>query len=213
MPVKRPTQVVVIDDHEIIRVGLRSMLDRERDINVIGTAETGERGLELVEHLQPDVAVVDYNLPGMSGVELCAEIASRWPSIHVVMLTTFLDDAVIRNSLDAGARAYVCKDVEGRDLKRAIRNVTNGESVLDPKVTGRVIRWARARSSSHASPLSKREVDVLRLVARGFSNREVAEQLLVSVNTVKTCLSRAMRKLGCHNRSQSVALAARRGLL
>lgn len=213
MPVKRPTQVVVIDDHEIVRVGLRSMLDRERDINVIGTAGTGERGLELIEHLQPDVAVVDYNLPRMSGVELCAEIASRWPNVHVVMLTTFLDDAVIRNSLDAGARAYVCKDVEGRDLKRAIRNVTNGESVLDPKVTGRVIRWARARSSTHASPLSKREVDVLRLVARGFSNREAAEKLHVSVNTVKTCLSRAMRKLGCHNRSQSVALAAKQGLL
>lgn len=211
MSLGRPMQVVVVDDHEVVRIGLRSLLDRERDINVVGTAETGERGLEVVEHLRPDVAVIDYNLPGMSGVELCAEIVNRWPDIRVVMLTTFLDDAVIRNSLDAGASAYVCKDVESRDLKRAIRQVSNGEAVLDPKVTGRVIGWAR--SHRYPAPLSKREVDVLRLVARGFSNREVGEELELSVNTVKTLLVRAMRKLGCHSRSQSVAVAAKRGLL
>ena len=210
---KRAVRIVVVDDHEIVRVGVRSLLDREADINVIGTAPTGEKGLELIGTLQPDVAVLDYNLPGMSGVELCAEVVRRWPDIHVVMLTTFLDDAVIRNSLDAGAKAYVYKDVEGRDLKRAIRTVASGEAVIDNKAASRVMRWARGGSSRGPVPLSPREVDVLRQVVRGLTNREIAGELGVTINTVKTCLHRALRKLGCHSRTQAAAVAAKRGLL
>jgi len=209
----RPVNVVVVDDHEIVRVGVRSLLDREADLNVIGTAPTGERGLELIGALQPDVAVLDYNLPGMSGVELCAEVVRRWPEIHVVMLTTFLDDVVIRNSLDAGAKAYVYKDVEGRDLKRAIRSVASGDAVIDDKAASRVMRWARAGSSREPRPLSPREVDVLRQVVRGLNNREIAGELGLSINTVKTCLTRALHKLGCHSRTQAAAVAAKRGLL
>jgi len=210
---KRAVRIVVVDDHEIVRVGVRSLLDREEEINVIGTAPTGEKGLELIGTLQPDVAVLDYNLPGMSGVELCAEVVRRWPDIHVVMLTTFLDDAVIRNSLDAGAKAYVYKDVEGRDLKRAIRTVASGEAVIDNKAASRVMRWARGGSSRGPVPLSPREVDVLRQVVRGLTNREIAGELGVTINTVKTCLHRALRKLGCHSRTQAAAVAAKRGLL
>jgi len=209
----RPLRVVVVDDHEIVRVGVRSLLDRESDLDVIGTAPTGETGLELIGTLQPDVAVLDYNLPGMTGVELCAEIVRRWPEIHVVMLTTFLDDVVIRNSLDAGAKAYVYKDVEGRDLKRAIRTVASGDAVIDDKAASRMMRWARAGSSRDPRPLSRREVDVLRQVVRGLNNRDIAAELGVSINTVKTCLTRALRKLGCHSRTQAAALAAKRGLL
>lgn len=204
----RPVQVVVVDDHEIVRMGVQALLDREQDINVIGTAPDGEHGLELIEQLRPDVAVIDYSLPGMSGVEVCAQITTRWPDIHVVMLTTFLDDAVIRDSLDAGAKAYVYKDVEGRDLKRAIRKVASGEAVLDARVAGRIMRWTRT-----SSPLSNREVATLRLVARGLMNREIAEALDVSINTVKTYLSRAIHKMGCRSRTQAAAMAAKRGLL
>lgn len=211
---KTPIQVIVIDDHEIVRIGLRSLLDHESDINVIGTAATGERGVALIERLQPDVAIVDYNLPGMSGVEVCAEVTTRWPNVRVVILTTFLDDAVVRNSLDAGAKAYVYKDVEGLALKRALRKVAKGDEVLDAKVADRVTRWAHAESARSAPPLSGREVDVLRLVARGLTNREVAKELGVSINTAKTCLSRAMHKLGATTgRAQAAALAAKRGLL
>jgi DNA-binding NarL/FixJ family response regulator len=129
------------------------------------------------------------------------------------MLTTFLDDAVIRNSLDAGAKAYVYKDVEGRDLKRAIRTVANGEAVIHDKAAARVMQWARSGSSRDPVPLSRREVDVLRHVARGRTNGEIAAELDISINTVKTCLNRALRKLGCHSRTQAAALAAKRGLL
>jgi DNA-binding NarL/FixJ family response regulator len=209
----RPIRVIVVDDHEIVRVGVRSLLDREHDINVIGTAATGERGLELIGSLQPDVAVLDYNLPGMSGVELCGEIVRRWPEVHVVILTTFLDDNVIRNSIDAGAKAYVYKDVEGRDLKRAVRSVAAGHPVIDGKAAARVLRLARTGSSRDPVALSPREVDVLRLVARGQMNAEIGRTLGISINTVKTCLNRALKKLGCHSRTHAAAVAAKRGLL
>jgi DNA-binding NarL/FixJ family response regulator len=207
-----PIQVVVVDDHEIVRLGLRAMLDREDDINVIGTAADGHQGLDVIGQLQPDVAVIDYSLPGMSGVELCGEVRKRWDDIRVVMLTTFLDEFVIRSSLLAGAQAYVYKDVEGLDLKRAIRTVANGQSVLDPNVTGFVIRWASSGAGDLVS-LSGREVDILRLVVRGRSNQQIADELHVSINTVKTCLGRVYRKLDCHNRSQAASLAASRGFL
>jgi two-component system response regulator DevR len=209
----RPIQVIVVDDHEIVRVGVRSLLDREHDINVIGTAGTGERGLELIGSLQPDVAVLDYNLPGMSGVELCGEIVRRWPKIHVVILTTFLDDNVIRNSIDAGAKAYVYKDVEGRDLKRAVRSVAAGHPVIDGKAAARVLRLARSGSSRDPVALSPREVDILRLVTRGLTNGEIGKTLGISINTVKTCLNRALKKLGCHSRAHAASVAAKRGLL
>ncbi len=208
-----PISVVVVDDHEIVRVGVRSLLDREHDINVIGTASTGERGFELIGTLHPDVAVLDYNLPGMSGVELCAEIVRRWPDIHVVILTTFLDDNVIRNSIDAGAKAYVYKDVEGRDLKRAVRSVAAGAPVIDGKAAARVLRLARTGSSRDPVALSPRETDILRLVTRGLTNSAIGAELGISINTVKTCLNRALSKLGCHSRSAAAAVAAKRGLL
>jgi DNA-binding NarL/FixJ family response regulator len=206
-------EVVIVDDHELVRLGLRGLLDRERDINVVGTAPDGERGLELIERFRPSVAVIDYNLPGMSGVELCEEVVRSCSDCRVVILTTFLDDAVIRNSIDAGAKAFVYKDVEGRDLMRAIRKVANGESVLDTRVAGRVMRWARARPTSEAATLSKRELEVLRLVSLGYTNRNIAEELSLSINTVKTCMLRMLRKLGCHSRVQAVSLATKRGLL
>src|SRR4029079_15017576 len=136
---------------------------------------SGERGLELMASLRPDVAVLDYNLPGMSGVEICAEIVRRWPETHVLILTTFLDDNVIRNSIEAGAKAYVYKDVEGRDLKRAVRSVAAGNPVIDGKAAARVMRLARSGSSRDPVALSARETDILRLVARGMTNNEIGK--------------------------------------
>jgi len=209
----RPVRVVVVDDHEIVRAGVRSMLDGESDLNVIGTAPTGEKGLELIGALQPDVAVLDYQLPGMSGVELCAEVVRRWPEINVVMLTTFLDDVVIRNSFDAGAKAYVYKDVEGLDLKRAIRSVASSDAVIEDEAPPRSLRSSVNGSSREPRPLSPREVEILRYVVRGLNNRAIASELGLSINTIKTCLTRATRKLGCHSRTQAAAVAAKRGLL
>jgi DNA-binding NarL/FixJ family response regulator len=209
-----PVRVVVVDDHEIIRAGLSALLGRESDIHVVGMASTGEEGLELIADLKPDVAVVDYSLPRMSGVELCEEVVKQHSDTAVVVLTSFMHDEVILKAVEAGAQAYVYKDVEGRELKRAIRAVANGEAVLDPKVTARVLRWAHRRSVGYGDgALSLREIEVLRLVARGGTNRKIADEMHVSENTVKTYLRRALEKLDCHSRSEAAALAAQRGLL
>lgn len=209
-----PVRVVVIDDHEIVRAGLGALLGRESDIHVVGMAATGEEGLDLIAELRPDVAVVDYSLPRMSGVEVCEEVVEKHGDTAVVVLTSFMHDEVILKSVEAGARAYVYKDIAGRDLKRAIRAVAKGEAILDPKVTARVLRWAHRRSVGYGEgALSLREIEVLRLVAKGGTNKDIADDMHVSENTVKTYLRRALEKLDCHSRSEAAAVAARRGLL
>lgn len=209
-----PVRVVVVDDHEIVRQGLAAMLTRDSDISVVGTAEDGEQGFQVIARLRPQVAVVDYSLPRMSGVELCEKIVESCPETGVIVLTAFNHDDVILKSMEAGAKAYVCKDIDGDELQRAIRAVAAGGSVLDPQVTSRVMRWAHRRNRGYGDDtLSLREIEVLRLVARGQTNKDIADTLHVSENTVKTYLRRALEKLNCHTRSEAAATAAKRGLL
>lgn len=207
-------RVVVVDDHEIVRAGLATLLAREPDIHVVGLAGDGNQALDVIRDVQPDVAVVDYRLPGMTGVELCERLRATAPSVAVVMLTTYLEDAVVRRALEAGARAFVYKDVQAHDLARAIRSVAKGDAVLDPKVAGRVAQWAQKRRLVAADvALSSRETEVIRLVAKGMQNRDIAAELHVSVNTVRTYLQRTLAKLGCQSRTEAAAVAAQRGLL
>lgn len=210
-------RVVLVDDHEIVRAGLRSLLSKEPDIHIIGVAETPDEGLRLIQELRPDVAVVDYSLPGMTGTTLCEAIVKRHPEVSVIILTTYLDDHVVRQSIRAGAKAFVYKDVEAKDLMRAIRAVASGESVLDPKVAGRVMKWAnksdKRRVIGATPPLSVRELEALRLAAKGATNPKIAQHMGVTANTVKTYLDRALAKLGCHSRAEAAALASKWGLL
>jgi DNA-binding NarL/FixJ family response regulator len=209
-----PVRVVVVDDHEIVRSGFSALLDREPDIDVVGMASTGEEGLDLIADLRPDVAVVDYSLPRMSGVELCEKVVGRHPKTAVVILTGFMEGEVVRKALDAGARGYVYKDVDGRELKKTIRAVAHGDTVFDSKATAWILRWAHRRSDGNgADALSFREIEVLRLVAGGATNKAIADSMFVSENTVKTYLRRALEKLDCHSRSEAAVVAARRGLL
>lgn len=207
-------RVVVVDDHEIVRAGLAAMLSREADFKIVGTAEDGEEGFEMISAMRPQVAVIDYSLPRMSGVELCEKVLVDLPGTACIVLTGYTHDDVILKAMEAGAKAYVCKDIDGSELKRAIRAVVDGGAVLDPKVTSRVMQWAHRRNTGYGDDtLSLREIEVLRLVARGGTNRDIAESLHVSENTVKTYLRRALEKLNCHTRSEAAATAARRGLL
>ena len=209
-----PVRVVVVDDHEIVRAGLSALLGREPDIHLVGVAADGEEGVNLIADLRPEVAVIDYSLPRMSGIEVCDEIVRRFPETAVIVLTTYLSDDVILRSVEVGAQAFVYKDVDAEDLKRAIRAVTRGETVLDPKVAGRVMQWAnRRRAAGRNSVLSVQETEVLRLASRGGTNKDIAEAMQVSENTIKTYLRRVMEKLDCHSRSEAAAIAARRGLL
>ncbi|MHB8664945.1 MAG: response regulator transcription factor [Acidimicrobiales bacterium] len=209
-----PIRVVIIDDHEIVRAGLTTLLASEPQIHVLGTAADGPAGLQLIGELRPDIAVVDYSMPQMTGVEVCSEVRARYPQVAVIILTNFLTDEVLAGVIDAGAQGFVYKDVDSADLKRAIRAVARGESVLDPKVAGRVAEWAhRRRFGPLDQPLTVRETEVLRLVARGATNHEIADQLALSENTVHSYIRRILFKLDCHNRTEAAAIAARRGLL
>jgi two-component system response regulator DevR len=209
----RQVRVVVVDDFEIVREGLSGLLSREPDIDVVGLAENAEEGAELIASLEPDVAVIDYMLPGMSGIELCEIVTERHPNVNVVMLTTYLDNEFIRSSIEAGAKAYVYKDVEAKDLKRAVRAVSRGESVLDARIVGQVMRWARRDQAQPGGSLTQREIAVLRLVSRGATNEEIGRTLHLSANTIKTYLSRALRKLGCNTRAEAATVAMKRGLI
>ena len=207
-------RVVIIDDHEIVRAGLSAILSRESGIELAGVAGSGEDGLRLIADVRPDIAVVDYSLPGMTGVELCERITEQHRGVAVILLTTFLEDNVINGALDAGARAFVYKDIGGVDLKRAIRAVAAGDPVIDPKIAGRVAKWqGERRYASDEARLSRREIQVLRLVARGMSNKDVAAAMGLSENTIRTYMRRVLAKLGCHSRSEAAAVASRRGLL
>lgn len=209
-----PVRVVLVDDHEIVRAGVASLLARQPDIEVVGSASSGEAGIVLVRDLAPDILVVDYRMAGMSGIEVAERVRDEHPEVAVIVLTTSLDDEVVLRSLQAGVRAYVYKDVGAEELIRAVRAVAAGEAVLDPAVTARVIAWAGQRRFAPAEQvLTAREIDILRLVAAGEQNKEIATELMVSQNTVKTYLTRAMHKLGCTSRSEAVALASSRGLL
>ncbi|HVF75739.1 MAG TPA: response regulator transcription factor [Acidimicrobiales bacterium] len=210
----QPVRVIVVDDQEIVRAGVSSLLCKSVDIHLVGTAANGEDALDLMALLQPDVAVVDYSLPRMTGVEVCEEASERFPDTAVVILTDESNDDVVRRSIEAGARAYLYKDVEGNELNRAVHAVANGETVLDTKVAGRVARWAyRGVNRARGVRLSSQETKVLRLVAEGESTAGIAKLLCLSENTVKTYVRRLLDKLECHSRTEAAAIAAKRGLL
>lgn len=214
MTLLEQVRVLIVDDHEIVRAGLVALLRREKDIQVVGQAADAEDALSIFDECKPDVAVVDYGLPGMSGLELCERIIRLHPDFPVVILTNYMADDVLRNAVDAGARAYIYKDIEGKELMRAIRAAVKGESVLDTKAVGRVMEWAnRTKNVGRGTALSKKETEVLRLVAAGASNAAIGRELFLSTNTVKTYLRRILQKLGCYTRAEAAAVATKRGLL
>jgi DNA-binding NarL/FixJ family response regulator len=208
-----PIRLLLIDDHEIVREGLATILGRESDFQLVASAASGELGLELLEQVAVDVAVVDYSLPGVSGVEVCERIVATQPQVSVVILTTYLEDEVLLGAVRAGAKAYVVKDIEAERLKDAIRTVASGHSVLDPQVAGRLMSWAGNGVLKNRGKLSHREVEVLRRVALGRTNQQIADELFLGLSTIKTYVSRVMEKLDCTTRSEAAARAAKWGLI
>ncbi|WP_375001881.1 response regulator [Aeromicrobium sp. CTD01-1L150] len=204
-----PVTVVIVDDHPVVRDGLRGMCQAAPDVEVVGEAGDGVEAVEVVARLDPDVVLMDLRMPGGSGVEAIATLTGRGSRARILVLTTYDTDRDIMAALDAGATGYLLKDAPRSDLFAAIRAAAAGESVLSPAVATRVV--ARARSSSTA--LSSREADVLALVAKGHSNREIARSLFVSEATVKTHLSHLYDKLGVKDRAAAVAIGYDRGLL
>jgi DNA-binding NarL/FixJ family response regulator len=203
--------VFLLDDHEVVRSGLRAMLEATDDLVVVGEASTAAEALIRIPLIRPQVAVLDVRLPDGSGVEVCREIRSKWPEIVCVMLTSYNDDEALYAAILAGAAGYVLKQVGVGDLVDDIRRAGAGQSLLDPAVTERVLERLQAgpRLDPRIASLTTQERNVLDLIAEGKTNRQIADDLFLAEKTVKNYVSNLLAKLGMERRTQAATFAAR----
>lgn len=207
-----PVKVFLLDDHEVVRRGVRDLLDDEPDLTVVGEASTAEQALVRIPALRPRVAVLDVRLADGDGVAVCRELRSRMPELACLMLTSFDDEEALLDAIMAGASGYVLKQITGTDLVTAVRTVASGQSMLDPGTTSRVMARLRggARPEQQADglpDLTEREQEILALVGQGLTNREIGERLYLAEKTVKNNISRLLAKLGVERRVQAAVLA------
>ncbi|MGW0117943.1 response regulator [Streptomyces sp. NPDC003327] len=209
-----PTRVFLVDDHEVVRRGIRDLIDDEPDMEVVGEASTADQALSRGPALRPDVAVLDVRLPDGDGITVCRELRSRMPEVACLMLTSFDDEDALIDAIMAGAAGYVLKQIKGSDLVSAVRTVATGQSMLDPATTRRLMHSlrdpeaARAPEDERLAGLSERERSVLELIGEGLTNRQIAKQLYLSEKTVKNHISRLLGKLGVERRVQAAVIAA-----
>ena len=208
-------KVLITDDHPVVREGLSTMLSREKDIVVVGEAENGLRALEMAQELAPDIVLMDLRMPEMDGVEAIRRIKAVKPEIQFIILTTYNDDDYIFKGIEAGARGYLLKDAPREKLFHAIRAVSRGESLLEPAVASRLLDRLSELSQQAQSTevLSEREREILALIARGTSNKEIAITLNIGESTVKTHIQSIFRKLDVNDRTEAVTEGLRQGII
>jgi len=210
-------RVMIIDDHEIVREGLKTILGNEPDFEVVAESATADDIGESVGKANPNVILLDARLPGVSGAEACRQLASTYPDIAVLIVSTYSDNDLIQDCIKAGARGYVVKDIERFSLKESIRAVHGGGGAVSPAIAAKVLD--RLRTGDYLtppvppSPLSGTQMEILRLIAAGFSNREIAVRVYLSENTVKSHVQEIFRKLDVDNRVQAALRASREGWL
>lgn len=211
----RTIRLVLVDDHAILRQGLRSVLERESDLVVVGEASSDAEAEAVVRASTPDVVLLDLKLSAGSdfeGLSLCAKLSAAHPDLGLLVLTTFLDEDLVVRAVHAGARGYVVKDVDTTELVRAIRAVSLGQSAFDSRSAAAVVRSMNGRTEPRQQ-LTDREIEVLRLLAAGLSNIKIGEQLYISATTAKFHVSNIMRKLEVSRRAEAVYAASKRGLI
>jgi DNA-binding NarL/FixJ family response regulator len=207
-----PIRVFLLDDHEVVRRGVRDLLNDEPDISVIGEAGTVEQALVRVPALRPRVAVLDVRLPDGDGITVCRELRSRMPELACLMLTSFDDEEALLDSIMAGASGYVLKQIRGSDLVSAVRTVAAGQSLLDPSATARLMARLRQGPQEEREPealpgLTGREREILALIGEGLTNRQIGQRLFLAEKTVKNHISRLLAKLGVERRVQAAVIA------
>jgi two-component system response regulator DevR len=209
-------RILLVDDHEVVRLGLRALLERHSQFEVIAEASTAREALEKVKQYSPNVVVMDIRLPGGSGIEACGEISENYPGSKVIMLTSYAEDEMLFSAIRAGAAGYVLKQIGGEDLVKAIEAVGRGEALLDPAVTQRIFqevrKAAKEEEASAFAALTQQEKHVLVLVSEGKTNREIAKALFLGEGTVRNYVSSILSKLGVSNRAEAAAYAVEHNL-
>jgi two-component system, NarL family, response regulator DevR len=208
--------ILLVDDHEVVRLGLKSLLEHNAKFQVVAEAGTAKEAVEMVEKYHPDVVLMDIRLPGSSGIDACQEITDRWPDVRVVILTSYAEDDMLFSAIRAGASGYVLKQIGAEGLITAIEAACRGEALLDPAVTQRVFqevrRAVKEEEAAAFANLSQQEKYVLALVSEGKTNREIAEALFLGEGTVRNYVSSILAKLGVSNRAEAAAYAVMHSL-
>jgi two-component system, NarL family, response regulator DevR len=209
--------ILIVDDHEIVREGLKTILRDDPDFEVVAESGSAEGIVQLAQKTQPDVVLLDARLPGVSGVEACRQLVAADPDIAVLMVSSYSDDRLVEECIRAGARGYVVKDIERLSLKESIRAVYGGGGAVSPLIAAKVLNRLRSKeelaSAEPSSPLSHTQLEILRLIAVGFSNREIAGRIHLSENTVKSHIQQIFRKLDVGNRVEAALRASKEGWL
>ncbi|HSX66893.1 response regulator transcription factor [Nocardioides sp.] len=204
-------RVFLLDDHEVVRRGLRELLESSGDIEVVGESGSAARATAMIPALRPDVAVLDGRLPDGSGIDVCRDVRSVDPSIRALVLTSYDDDEALFAAIMAGASGYVLKQITGTDLVDAVRRVAEGQSLIDPSLTMRVLERVRrgTETPTELAALTEREREIFELIAEGLTNRQIGDRLFLAEKTVKNYVSGLLAKLGVERRTQAAVLAAR----
>ena len=211
-----PVTVMIVDDHEMVRKGARGYLESQEDISVVAEAESGEEALRFARELVPDVILMDLIMPGIDGVEATRKIKSVTPRTQIIILTSYHQDEHIFPALQAGATSYLLKDVKASELVKAIRRAARGEASLHPRVAARVIRQFstdKPQKPNHFTELTDREMEVLTLIAGGYTNQKIANELVISLGTVKGHVSNILSKLHLAGRTQAAVYAWQEGII
>ena len=208
-----PIRILIVEDQTLMRQGLKTILDLEPGLTVVGEAATGEEGVRQALALRPDVILMDVQLPGISGVAATAEICGAWPAARIIILTTFNRDDYVFQGIKAGAQGFLLKDLPAGELVSTIERVNAGEVFIQPEIASRALRELMHPAAQPSEPLSEREREVLVLLAQGLSNRDIAEKLVITEGTVKNHVSSVLGKLQAENRTQAADIARRRGLV
>lgn len=212
----RTVRILIADDHSVVRAGLRALLERQGHFRVVAEASSGEEAVQKSSELQPDVAVLDVRMPGISGIDACRQIVARVPSCRVIMLTSYAEDELLMAAIQAGATGYVLKRIGDNELVQAVERVSRGEGMLDPAMTASVFAEVRkANQAQHAAAfadLTPQELAVLARVAEGMTNRQIAVKLFLGEGTVRNYVSSVLAKIGASNRAEAAAYAVKHNI-
>ncbi|MFN7252831.1 MAG: response regulator [Anaerobacillus sp.] len=207
-------KVVFVDDHEMVRIGVTAYLSAQPDIEVVGEADNGARGVELALQLRPDIILMDLVMKEMDGIEATRRIVEAWPEAKVIIVTSFLDDEKVYPALEAGATSYMLKTSKASEIANAVRATYAGQTILEPEVTGKMMTKMRQKKVDLPhEQLTEREMEILLLLAEGKTNQEIADEVFIALKTVKVHVSNILGKLEVHDRTQAVIYAFKHGLV